>query len=38
LIDATSGLTAFDAKGGIESAGVVAGYLKQMNRRWGLYS
>jgi outer membrane scaffolding protein for murein synthesis (MipA/OmpV family) len=31
-----TGLAAFDPKGGIESVGVTAGYLRQLTRRWGV--
>ncbi len=32
----SSGLPTFDADGGIQSVGLTAGYLRQLNRRWGL--
>lgn len=32
----SSGLPAFDADGGVQSVGVAAGYLRQLNKRWGL--
>lgn len=32
----SSGLAAFDPKGGIQSAGVTAGYLRQIGKRWGV--
>lgn len=32
----SSGLPAFDAGGGVQSAGVNVGYLRQLNQRWGL--
>jgi MipA family protein len=35
---APSGLPAFDAKGGVQAAGVTAGFLRQLTPRWGLYS
>ena len=33
-----SGLAAYSARGGIESAGASAGYIRQLSPRWGLYS
>lgn len=33
-----SGLPAFDASGGIQSVGMVIGYIQQLSRRWGIYS
>ena len=33
-----SGLPAYNAGGGIQSVGATAGYLQQLNERWGLYS
>lgn len=33
---AASGLPAFDAKGGIQSAGAAAGSIHQLSRRWGV--
>lgn len=35
---AVSGLPAFSAQGGIQSAGAVIGYTRQISSRWGLYS
>lgn len=32
---AASGLSAFDAGGGVQAAGVTAGYLRQLTPRWG---
>ena len=32
----SSGLPAFDADGGVQSVGVAAGYLRQLNKNWGL--
>lgn len=33
-----SGLPAYDASGGIQAVGVVAGYIQQLSERWGIYS
>lgn len=33
---AATGLAVFDPKGGVESVGVTAGYLRQLTRRWGV--
>ncbi|HSX55637.1 MAG TPA: MipA/OmpV family protein [Sphingomonas sp.] len=33
---AASGLPVHDPKGGIQAAGVTAGYLRQLSRRWGV--
>ncbi|WP_428678995.1 MipA/OmpV family protein [Sphingopyxis sp.] len=33
---ATSGLAAYDPKGGVQSVGVTAGYLRQLSKRWGV--
>lgn len=33
---AATGLAVFDPKGGVESVGVTAGYLRQLTRRWGI--
>ncbi len=33
-----SGLAAYSASGGIQSAGAAAGYIRQLSSRWGLYS
>jgi len=33
-----SGLAAYSARGGIQSAGAAAGYIRQLSSRWGLYS
>ena len=35
---AASGLPAYSAGGGLQSAGVTVGYLRQFTRRWGIYS
>ena len=35
---AASGLPAYSAGGGIQAAGVTAGYIRQLSRRWGIYS
>jgi len=35
---AGSGLAAYSAGGGIQSVGAAAGYIRQLSRRWGLYS
>jgi outer membrane protein len=32
----TSGLSAYDPGGGIQSVGVTAGYLRQLGKRWGI--
>jgi outer membrane protein len=32
----SSGLSAYDPGGGVQSVGVIAGYLRQLSRRWGL--
>jgi outer membrane protein len=34
---ATSGLPAYDARGGVEAVGVTAGYLRQFGAHWGVY-
>lgn len=31
-----SGLSAYNPKGGVQSVGVTAGYLRQLSRRWGV--
>ena len=36
--DASPGLPAYDADGGVQSAGVAAGYIRQFTPRWGIYS
>lgn len=36
--DASIGLPAYDADGGLQSAGVAAGYIRQFTPRWGIYS
>lgn len=33
-----SGLPAYSANGGLQAAGVTAGYIKQLSARWGLYT
>lgn len=33
-----SGLPAYDASGGLQSVGVVVGYIQQLTDRWGIYS
>ena len=33
---ATSGLAAYNPKGGVQSVGVTAGYLRQLGKRWGI--
>lgn len=33
-----SGLPAYDADGGVQSAGAAVGYIQQFSPRWGLYS
>lgn len=33
---ATSGLSAYDPGGGVQSVGVTAGYLRQIDKRWGV--
>ncbi len=35
---AASGLPAFRAEGGVQSAGIVAGYVRQLSARWGVYA
>jgi outer membrane scaffolding protein for murein synthesis (MipA/OmpV family) len=35
---ATSGLPAFDAKGGLQAVGATAGFIRQLTPRWGIYS
>jgi outer membrane scaffolding protein for murein synthesis (MipA/OmpV family) len=35
---ATSGLTAYDAGGGVQAVGATAGYIRQLTPRWGIYS
>lgn len=34
----TSGLPAYAAKGGVQSAGAVIGFIQQLSPRWGVYS
>ncbi len=36
--DASFGLPAYDADGGLQSAGVAVGYIRQFTPRWGIYS
>ncbi len=36
--DATPGLPAFDADGGVQSVGATIGYIRQFTPRWGIYS
>lgn len=33
-----SGLPAYDASGGVQSVGVVIGYIQQLSERWGIYT
>ena len=33
---AASGLPAYDPKGGVQSVGVTAGYMRQLTRNWGV--
>src|SRR3569623_782209 len=35
---AVSGLPAFAAKGGLQAVGLTAGLIKQLSRKWGIYS
>ncbi|WP_156841918.1 MipA/OmpV family protein [Novosphingobium aquimarinum] len=35
---AASGLTEFDADGGVQAVGATAGYIRQLTKRWGIYS
>lgn len=35
--DASPSLAAFDAEGGLQSAGAAASFMRQLSRRWGIY-
>ena len=36
--NASAGLPAFDAGGGVQSVGAAIGYIQQLSPRWGIYS